>query len=320
MVTIPKDKTCFLEGAVFFALIAGLTFPPAGEAVSSREAVRQGNHLYAEGKFSDSLRMYEKVLEKDPGLDIAHFNAGTALYKQKRYDDAVDHFQKSLLSDDAVTQERAHYNLGNAFYKAGIGKEKADIAAAIASLEESLKHFGGALALDKRDKDAQYNYDYVTKELERLRKEQQKQQQSGQKGQQDKKEGQNQQPSRKEQSADQQAQGQSKTEDRSQSQPAGAQPQKQQDQGQNSAQQSSADESPDKQPLTGNSAGETQKTESQKQQQQEGAASTGAAQGQELTKSEAERLLQNYQQTEEPQGLLHVFQQKHETGAVIKDW
>ena len=312
MAAVTKNKIGLLKAAIFSAVIAAVTFPSEGEAVSSREAVREGNHLYGEGKFPDSLRLYEEVLKKDPGSDIAHFNAGAALYKQKRYDEAADHFQRSLLSDDAAARERAHYNLGNSFYKAGIGKEKADIAAAIASLEESLKHFAGALALDKQDKDAQYNYDFVNKELERLRKEQQKQQQQSQQNQ----DGQEDQGRQQDQQHGQEQSDNNREEQQKQS---AAQQETGKQENSSQSQSSSIDESSRQGASGAKPEGENQASSAQGQQQR--AATSGTiAQGQELTKSEAERLLQNYQQSEEPRGLLHVFEQKHETGAVIKDW
>src|SRR3990167_1764482 len=172
-----QNKISRLISAWFFLFIASLVFPRSGQAASVNESVRQGNRLYGQGQFADSLKKYEQALEKAPESDIVNFNAGTAFYKQKQYDEAIGHFQKAILSDDVSLRARAYYNLGDSFYKSGIGKEKTDINAAITALRESLKHLASALALDKKDQDAQYNYDFVNKELERLREEQQKQQQ-----------------------------------------------------------------------------------------------------------------------------------------------
>lgn len=287
-----QNKISYLKGAGFLLFIAVLVFPRPGQAASARGAVRQGNRLYEQGKFADSLKMYEEALQKDPESDIINFNAGTALYKQKRYDGAVDRFQKAILSDDASLRERAYYNLGNSFYKSGIEKETADINAAITALRESLRHLASALALDKKDQDAQYNYDFVNKELERLREEQQKQQQQSQQNQDGQK---NQEHEQDQQPSDGQA--------------GSREDQKQQQSG---AQQSDKPENP---PQSQSDASHAQE---QKDERQVHSGSVPGAE--ELTKSEAERLLQNYQQTEEPQGLLHVFKEKHETGAVIKDW
>lgn len=296
MPSYTQNKIGYLKGAGFLLFVAVLIFPQPGQAASVGESVRQGNRLYHQGQFTDSLKLYEDALKKGPESDIVNFNAGTALYKEKHYDEAIGHLQKAILSDDGSLRERAHYNLGNSLYKSGIAKEKADINAAITALRESLKHLASALALDKKDQDAQYNYDFVNKELERLRKEQQKQQQQSQ---------QDQQPSHGQSGAQQSG----RQESSSQSKPGEAQEQKPQEKEQ------SADGS-DKPAASG------EKPQGERDQSGEhDPAHSGSVLGaEELTKSEAQRLLQNYQQTEEPQGLLHVFEEKHETGAVIKDW
>lgn len=272
-----------------------------------KESVHQGNRLYRQGQFTESLKMYEDALNKEPESDIANFNAGTALYKEKHYDEAIGHFQKAILSDDASLRERAYYNLGNSFYKSGIGREKSDIAAAVTSLRESLRHLASALALDKKDQDAQYNYDFVNKELERLREEQQqpRQNQDGQKDQEQPQDS----PSGEEQPGAKDGQAEQPRSDAQRS-----------DQEENSPQSGSGEAQEQKSQEKEQPAGSVSGQELTHSAPQSGALRVNPEQVEGLTKSEAERLLQNYQQTEEPQGLLHVFKEKHETGAVIKDW
>ncbi|MBI3617493.1 MAG: tetratricopeptide repeat protein [Candidatus Omnitrophica bacterium] len=313
-----QNKISCLKSAGLLLFIVVLAFPRSGQAASVKESVRQGNRLYGQGQFADSLKMYQDSLNKEPESDIVNFNAGTAFYKEKHYDEAMGHLQKAILSDDGSLRERAHYNLGNSFYKSGIAKEKADINAAITALQESLKHLASALALDKKDQDAQYNYDFVNKELERLRSEQRKQQQQSQQnqdGQKDQKQQQNPQSGQGQSGAQQSGQ----QENSPQSKSGEAEEQKQQNKEQSPDESPPSDES-SKQAESGETPhGERQETGEQGRPQ-DSAQSGSAALGQELTKSEAQRLLQNYQQTEEPQGLLHVFEEKHETGAVIRDW
>jgi len=280
-----------LKIAGILLFIAAFGFLRPVQAASARESVRQGNRLYGQGEFADSLKKYEEALEKAPESDIVNFNAGTAFYKQKQYDEAIAHFQKTILSDDASLRERAYYNLGNSFYRSGIGKEKTDINAAVASLQGSLRHLASALALDKEDQDAQYNYDFVNKELERLRKEQQKQQRQSQ-----------------------QNQDRQKDEGQQQDSPSGEERPGTKD-GQIEQPRSDVQRSDQEENSPQSGSGEAQEQKPQEKEQPAGSVS-----GQELTQSEAQRLLQNYQQTEEPQGLLHVFEEKHETGTVIKDW
>ncbi len=310
-----QNKISRLKSAGFLLFIAALVFPRPGQAASVRESVRQGNHLYGQGKFSDSLKRYQDALKKEPESDIVNFNAGTAFYKQKQYDEAIDHFQKAILSDDISLRGRAYYNLGDSFYKSGIGKEKVDINAAITAVQESLKHLSSALALDKKDQDAQYNYDFVNKELERLREEQQKQQQQPQQNQGG--------PENQEQQQNPQSgpgQPENKDEPKEQQQSDAKQSGQQADSSQSKSSEEQEQKQESKEQSSDESAEQAASAEKSQGEQRHSTRSGAVAQGQELTKSEAERLLQNYQQTEEPQGLLHVFEEKHATGAVIKDW
>lgn len=284
-----------------------LTVATAVQATSARTDVIQGNRLYGKSRFEDSLRHYEAALKKNPESDIIHFNAGTALYKNGRYADSVGHLEKALLSDDPSLHRMAQYNLGSALYKFGIAQEEKDLAKAVASLEKSVQHLGRAINLDKTDEDAQYNYDFVKQELERLLKKQQQQtqHQSGQGQKEDKEtssdnarrdspEDQSPGPSKKEdgQESPDQRQGQ---EEKAQSQ----QSQNEQGQGQDQQAGQSASSSP---------ASQDKKTD------------MPTPHGQELTPSEAKRLLEHYQEREEPRGLFKAVQEKIDINDVSKDW
>ena len=259
--------------------LIGLSFlmSSAAWAVPASKSVRDGNRLYQQGNFEDAARRYEEALGKTPESVIVNFNAGTALYKQKRFAQAARYLQKALLSDDPRLKEKAHYNLGNTLYQSGVGNETKDIGAAIQALQESLAHFESALHLDKTDKDAQYNHEFVKKELERL-KQKQKQQPS---------------PGEKKNQASQQGQEHPSESQAKETQGSRGQPS----------------------PAAGGQQQSGQPGEDQKKQ-----AVSAVDNSKDLTKEEAERILQSYQQAEEPRGLLKVFQNKGESRPVLKDW
>ncbi len=285
--------TWWLQHALLvMALLAAATM---AQAASVRSDVAQGNRLYKENRFEDSLRHYDAALKNNPESDIIHFNIGTTLYKQRRYAESIGHLQKALLSDDPSIHQMAQYNLGSALYKSGIAQEEKDLAKAVASLEKSLQYLGSAINLDKTDEDAQYNYDFVKKELERLlKKQQQRDQQQSSQGE-------------KKDSQDQ-PQGSSKMED-GQGSPG-------QDQGQEK--QNQEQQSQDRQ------------AQEQGRQAGQSASSSPASQGkmtdmptphgQELTPSETKRLLEYYQQAEEPRGLFRAVQEEIDINDVSKDW
>ena len=81
----------------------------------------------------------------------------------------------AILSDDQKIQDKAQFNLGNAYYKFGAGKEQLNLQDAINDLEKSMTHYEKVLGRPQKDSDAQSNYEFVKKELERLKQKQQEQ-------------------------------------------------------------------------------------------------------------------------------------------------
>ena len=156
-----------------FVCLIFLTFPAAAWAASSAGEVTEGNRLYKEGSFEDAAARYNAALARG--------------------------------GQEAV----ARYNLGNAMYKQGKALEEKDIDRAIGDMQQSLGDYEQVLKKNAKDADAQYNYDFVKKELERLKKKQQEQQQQKQQQQQQ----QNKQDQQKKQQQPQQGQDQRQAKD-----------------------------------------------------------------------------------------------------------
>lgn len=289
----------------FFLLMP--LFSPEAYAASQRRAVAEGNRLYREGDFEHSLEKYQEALQKNPESDIIHFNMGTAVYKQEDYERAIDYLQKALLSEDDDLKEKAHYNLGNAFYRAGIAKEDKDLSFAIASLQKALKQYENALFVNKSDEDARYNHDFVDKELNRLL-EKQKQSQQNQQRQGPPKEENKQEPS-----AESESHGQEGQEGQREQQTQG-----QQQQGQQESEQGMPAQDRQDQPSIESDEGAQRQTQPQGGSQKGQAPQAGNMQ--EMTPQEAEMLLEGYGEREEPQGLLNILQGKRDTTPVLKDW
>jgi Ca-activated chloride channel homolog len=239
--------------------------------------IKKGNRLYEQGDYDSAISRYEQVLTKDPESGIVNFNLGTAHYKKGNYRPAIDHLQKSLLSDDPDFRERAHYNLGNSFFKFGLAQEGDNLKSAVSSLEQSVSQYENALKLDKEDADARHNYEVAKKELERL-KQKQKQQQE--------------QPPE-------------------QPKPDEA---KEKDQG--------------KQPNQGDAPPQPQPSPENKEKSSEGSSGNDridnpppdSSSAEDMSKKEAEQLLNSYQRSEEPRGLLNFMKGKPREAPVLKDW
>jgi len=152
---------------------------PALGGQSAKEWIKEGNILYNEGEYDRALKKYEEGLLTAPDSDIVNYDIAAALYKTGAYEEAVSHFEKALLSEDEGIRRKASYNLGNAKYNYGLKKEDEDIAGAIELLTQSLRHYEKALEVDPDDDDARHNYEFVSGELERLKKKAEKMTEDG---------------------------------------------------------------------------------------------------------------------------------------------
>ena len=292
---------------------AGLLFcllATDGLAASPQKNIKQGNKLYEQGKFEASKEKYMEALTKNPESDIINFNLGTALYKARDYDQAMDHFQKALLSEDAKLKEKAYYNSGNTLYQMGMAQEQSAVEQAVASLEKSIAQYERALEIDKKGEDTLNNYAFVERELKRLKEKMQNQQQQQQQKSEQKKDSDGSQEQQQQQGGEQkpqQDQGQSEQQKQSQQQ------QQEQQQGDQQQQQNEQQQGQQQQQNSTQSSGD-------KNDQRQDANGQTQANAQELTQEEAQMLLETYQQTEEPQGLLNIHQKIQDNRPVTKDW
>ena len=156
-------------------------------AASDATIVSRGNSLYNKARYDQALEVYRQGIEQSPESEVIHFNAGAAAYKNGEYQAAGASFERALLSDDERLEADARYNLGGARYMAGRALKEEDISQAVVSLEEALSYYKGALEFDHRDEDARFNYEFVRRELDKL-KEQREQQQCPHPQQQDQRE------------------------------------------------------------------------------------------------------------------------------------
>ncbi len=255
--------------------------------------IKEGNKLYKKGEYEQSFKEYEKALEKNRESDIANFNAGIAKYKQGQYEQSVEHTQKALLSDNKDLQKKVHYNLGNAFYKWGILEEDKNISEAIKKLEKSSSHYAKALELDSKDQDAQFNYDFVKKELERLKKKEAERKQKKEQKQSEQNKGNEQNENKKDPKNEQVDKKESQDERQE-----GASPSPKEDGQEKSAQEDAKQSKEDYNTSLGNTGKEEK----------------------ELSPQEAEMLLKDYQATEEPKGLFKAFRSQGNLKDVEKDW
>ncbi len=168
----------------------------------TRDRIIEGNALLKKGKYEESIERYGEVLVDDPESPLLNFNMGVANFKAGKYSEAVASFSRVRPSDDDLSRTaRAAYNTGNAEYRIGAAAENDKPQEAIAAYGRALVAYRRAIVLDPEDKDAKFNYEFVAKKIDDLKRklEEQQQQQDQQRDQ-----NQDQQPQDQQQPPDQQ--------------------------------------------------------------------------------------------------------------------
>ena len=268
--------------SLYSFLLITIFFIPSLVWASVAGEVNKANDLYKQGKFDDSLNLYQEALDKDGKSPVIKYDLGTALYKKGDYAKAKEYLEHAAQDKNNKLKPKAEYNLGNVLYKSGVQKENTNVDQAINSLQEALGHYGQTIAVDPKDQDAIFNQDFVKKAIERLKKQKQQQQQKNQ----------------------QQKQNQKQQQQNQQNQ----QNQQKQQENQQSQQNKSKDQK-NKQSSSESQAQKQQNAQAQAQQDQK-----------ELDRKQAEDLLEEYQENEEPKKLLNYMPKKIDDRPVLKDW
>ncbi len=228
-----------------FALAAAMALPlascggdkddaapePPKSTKRERNAIKEGNQLYADKRYADAEISYKKALEENPENTAAQFNLASAYLKQ-RGDDMANKGDSLVATADAMMAklaqapdreiaQSAFYDRGNISYKAE------DYAAAI-------EHYKNALRRDPSDDNARENL-----RLAQLKKQEQDQNKDQNKDQnQDQNQDQDQNKDQQDQQQQQQQQQQQDQQDqKDQDQKNQQQQQQQQDQKQQQQQQ-----------------------------------------------------------------------------------
>jgi tetratricopeptide (TPR) repeat protein len=148
-----------------------------------RSRIREGNKLYQSEQYTESELAYRKSLEANPRSLEGAYDLGNALYRQGKYEEAVEQYQlvtgqqQRLLSESIENRTRlseAYHNLGN------IGMMNKDYAKSVEAYKQSLR-------LNPLDDETRYNLALAQKLLQ-AQESQQDQQKDQNEEQQDKQE------------------------------------------------------------------------------------------------------------------------------------
>ena len=236
---------------------------------SSVFATAPGINSYQQGKFEDAYKEFQDTLKSHPqshAEDELQFDSGTAAYKLKDYNKALESFSQALLTPDRGLQTKGHYNLGNTLYQRGEMQKSDDKK--LSDWTNALDHYEQTLKLDPQNKEAKDNYEYVKRKIDELKNKKEQQQQPSpsptppQKNKQDKQD--QQQKQQNQQNQDQQQQQQKDQQQKDQQQ----QQQQQQQQNQNQQDQKDQQQAQNQQSQDKSNSDKDQKEQQQKDQSQ----------------------------------------------------
>jgi Ca-activated chloride channel family protein len=135
----------------------GMTGLLGASLLGSCSAASRGERLYHQGKYGDAYAVFHGAQQGDSSPRLA-FDAGSALYRLERYQEAADQFRSA--ARDAGLRQRSLFNLGNAMVRAA-----EETPGRPEPLYRAAEAFEGALRLDPRDQDAKWNLEIALRRL-----------------------------------------------------------------------------------------------------------------------------------------------------------
>jgi Ca-activated chloride channel family protein len=135
-------------------------------AQAEKVLLSNGNTEYQEGNFEAAAELYNQSIAESPDFEQAAFNLGDAMFRQEKYEEAINQFQS--LSRNASTDElksKAFHNLGNSLMQTK-------------KLEESVEAYKQSLRLNSTDEDTRYNLSVAQKMLQKQEQQEQEQEEN----------------------------------------------------------------------------------------------------------------------------------------------
>jgi Ca-activated chloride channel homolog len=133
--------------------------------------VERGNRMYREGRYDEAVQAYQRVLEGGKATPQLHYNLGTALLALGRYDDAGQHFRAALNDVDPELRQRAFYNMGNRFLEEA--RAEGDLARQGQLLDAAIEAYRRTLRLAPGDARAKWNLEMALRERDENEEQQQ---------------------------------------------------------------------------------------------------------------------------------------------------
>ena len=155
-----------------------MTLVPFVNISAQKEArnVKEGNKQYVAQKFTEAQKFYEQGVADNSDSYSANFNLGNSLFRQKKYKEALEQYQKAAtLTKEKKEIASAFHNVGNALME-----EK--------NYEKSVEAYKNSLKANPKDDDTRYNLAVAQYLMKQQQKQKQQQQQKQEQQQQQKQE------------------------------------------------------------------------------------------------------------------------------------
>ncbi len=105
---------------VLFAAILSLCPVASAFAASLHDTINTGNKLFQQEKYDEALRSYVDAQIEHPEDVRLKYNIASSHYKMKNYEEALKgYLDVAATAQNAALEEKALYNAGNALYRQG---------------------------------------------------------------------------------------------------------------------------------------------------------------------------------------------------------
>lgn len=151
-----------MEKIVYILMLSMLSLSVFAQKESAD--VRAGNKLYKAEKFTEAEIAYRKGLQKNSKSFEANYNLGNALFRQKKYSDALEQYKVALELKPTEKNKiaAAYHNTGNSLLVDN-------------KIEESIDAYKTALKNNPKDDETRYNLAYAQALLKKQQQDQKKQ-------------------------------------------------------------------------------------------------------------------------------------------------
>jgi len=141
---------------------------------SAGELTHRGNIALKAGRPAEAMEAYKQAIkllgdEKRYRAQLS-YNQALALYRQGKYDQAQASLRGAMGEADRWLEARARYNMGNCLYASALPLSKKNKTQAIKQLQQAIKQYRKALAINADDVDSRANIELAQKLIDKLKK------------------------------------------------------------------------------------------------------------------------------------------------------